>query len=195
MSPGKIILLIVFAVLMEINFQYYDYKGKMPLSPGRLIYKDVLPGVVTGVLRRGGQWWGRILHGRMPVTLLPDHVMLCVPKSIEWEDAAPGSAEALYKEDVENIVRSVAKRHAQPGITFDENKFHYDGGGWIAHTDVKGLEVYRSGSHLAMPVALAEYHAVGSNLICGNTNGREEGPDHYRAYAITFEGEAVSARE
>lgn len=193
MAAGRIILLIVVAVVLEVNFQYYDYKGKMPVSPGRFIYKDVLPGPVTRLLRGAGQWWGRVLHGRVAVTLLPDHVMLCVPKSIEWENPAAGSAEAAYKADVEIIMRNVARRHAQPGKTFDENRFHYDGGGWIAYTDVKDLEIYRAGNSLSMPVALAEYSSVGSNLICGNTNGREEGPEHYRAYAYTFEGDAVKA--
>jgi hypothetical protein len=194
LNPVTIIFLLVAALFLELNFQYYDYKGKMPLSPFRLIYKDVLPGPVAGVLRWAGKLWGAV-HARSAVTLLPDHVMLCVEKRMVWEDTVPGSPEARYKEDVESIVRSVAKRHAQPGMTFDENKFHYDGGGWIAYTDMKGLEVYRSGNSLAMPVALAEYHAVGSNLICGNTNGREEGSEHYRAYAYTFGGEAVPARE
>lgn len=194
-SPVNIILLLVAALFLELNFQYYDYKGKMPLSPGRFIYQDILPGVVTGVLRGAGKLWGGFVHGRTAVTLLPDHVMLCVEKTMVWEDAAPGSPEALYKEDVENIMRSVAQRHAMPGVTFDEDRFHYDGGGWIAYTDVKGLEIYRAGNRLAMPVALDEYWSVGSNLICGNTNGREEGPEHYRAYAYTFEGAVVKARE
>lgn len=194
-SPGKIILLLIAALFLEVNFQYYDYKGKMPLSPGRFIYKDVLPGVVTGMLRGAGKLWGGFVHGRTAVTLLPDHVMLCVPKSIEWDDPAPGSAEAAYKADVEIIMRNVVRRHAQPGMTFDENRFHYDGGGWIAYADVKGLESYRAGNSPAIPVALAEYSSVGSNLICGNTNGREDGPEHYRAYAYTFEGAAVKAWE
>ncbi len=195
MSPGKIILLIVFAVLMEINFQYYDYKGKMPFSPGRLIYKDVLPGPVAGVLRGAGKLWGGFVHGRTAVTLLPDHVMLCVPKLIEWEDPAPGSAEALYKEDVENIVRSVAKRHAQPGVTFDENGFHYDGGGWTAYAEMGFLKIYQAGNRHPLPVDLREYWSVGSNLICGNTHLHDDGSEHYRAYAYTFEGEVVKARE
>jgi hypothetical protein len=195
MSAGKIIALIVFAVLMELNFQYYDYKGKMPLSPGRFIYQDILPGVATSLLRRAGQWWGRVLHSRTPVTLLPDHVMLCVPKAIEWEDPAPGSAEALYKSDVEDIVRSVAQRHAMPGVTFDEDRFHYDGGGWIAYADVEGLKIYRTGNRLVMPVVLYETWNVGSNQVCGNTHKREEGPEYYRAYAYTFGGEVVKVWE
>lgn len=194
-SPVNIILLLVAALFLELNFQYYDYKGKMPLSPGRFIYQDILPGVATSVLRGAGKLWGGFVHGRTAVTLLPDHVMLCVEKTMVWEDAVPGSPEALYKEDVENIVRSVAQRHAQPGVSFDEDRFHYDGGGWIAYTDVKGLEIYRAGNRLTMPVSLDEYWSVGSNLICGNTNGREEGPEHYRAYAYTFEGAVVKARE
>lgn len=194
-TTGKIILLVVAALLLELNYQYYDYKGKMPLSAGRFIYRDVFPDVVTGLLRRAGKLWGWFVHRRTAVTLLPDHVMLCVPKSIEWENPAAGSAETAYKADVEIIMRNVARRHAQPGMTFDENRFHYDGGGWIAYTDVKDLEIYRAGNSLSIPVALAEYSSVGSNLICGNTNGREEGPEHYRAYAYTFEGEAVPARE
>lgn len=195
MSAGKIILLIVAALLLEGNFQYYDYKGKMPLSPGRLIYQDAMPGPVAGLLRGAGQWWGRVLHGRVPVTLLPDHVMLCVPKTIEWENPAPGSAEAAYKADVENVVRSVAKRHAQPGITFDENRFHYDGGGWIAYADARFVNIYRAGNRPVQPVGIDEYWSVGTNLICGKTNGHEDGPGNYRAYAYTFAGAAVAAGE
>lgn len=195
LNPVTIIILLAAALFLELNFQYYDYKGKMPLSPGRFIYQDILPGVATSVLRRAGKLWGAFVHGRTAVTLLPDHVMLCVEKTMVWEDAAPGSPEALYKEDVENIVRSVAQRHARPGMSFDEDRFHYDGGGWIAYTDVEWLKLYRAGNRLAMPVVLYEYWSVGSNLICGNTNGREEGPEYYRAYAYTFEGEVVKARE
>ena len=194
-SPGKIILLLVAALFLEVNFQYYDYKGKMPLSPGRFIYQDVLPGVVTGLLRGAGKLWGGFIHGRTAVTLLPDHVMLCVPKSMEWDDPAPGSAEAAYKADVEIIMRNVALRHAQPGMTFDENRFHYDGGGWIAYADQQFLNIYREGRNHPVPVDLREYHAVGSNLICGNTAGHDKGPEYYRAYAYTFEGEAVKVRE
>ena len=195
MSAGKIILSFVAALLLEGNFQYYDYKGKMPLSPGRLIYQDVMPGPVAGLLRGAGQWWGRVVHARVPVTLLPDHVMLCVPKTIEWENPAPDSPEAAYKADVEYVVRSVAKRHAQPGMTFDENRFHYDGGGWIAYAEAQYLEFYRAGKSHPLPVDLKEYHAVGSNLVCGNTTGHKDGPGNYRAYAYTFAGAAVAAGE
>lgn len=195
LNPVTIIALLAAVLFLELNFQYYDYKGKMPFSPGRLIYQDILPDVVTGVLRGAGKLWGGFVHGRTAVTLLPDHVMLCVEKTMAWEDVAPGSPEALYKAHVEDVVRSVAQRHAQPGVTFDEDRFHYDGGGWIAYTDVTAVEIYRTGNRLVTPVALAEYWSVGSNLICGNTNGREEGPEHYRAYAYTFEGKAVPARE
>ena len=191
MSPEKIILLIVLAVLTEANFQYYDFKGRGPLSPFYDVY-SFMPGPVTVVLRGAGQWWGRVLHGRVPVTLLPDHVMLCVPKALAWEDAAPGSAEAAYKDDVEAVMRSVAKRHAQPDMTWDENPFH-DRQAWIGHADVAALETYRAGKRLVMPVALHEYASTGMNFICGNTTGADEGPEHYRAFAVTFSGEMVKA--
>jgi hypothetical protein len=133
------------------------------------------------------------MHGRVPVTLLPDHVMLCVEKTIEWEKPEPGSPEATYKADVEAFVRRVAKRHAQPGMTFDENGFHYDGGGWTAYAVEEAMGRYRSDMRLSTPVYLDEYWSVGSNLICGNTYRHEEGREHYRAYAVTFEGEFVKA--
>lgn len=191
MTAGKIILLIVAALLLEGNFHYYDFKGSGPLSPFRSVYK-MLPGPVAGLLRGAGQWWGRILHGRVPVTLLPDHVMLCVPMAVEWENPAPGSGEAAYKADVEMVMRSVASRHAQPQMTFDENRFHYQSA-WIGYADERMLSVYRAGNRHPLPVVFAEYSAVGSNLICGNTNGHEDGPERYRAYAYTFTGEALKA--
>jgi hypothetical protein len=192
----RIILLIVASLLLELNFQYYDFKGKMPLSPGRLLYKDILPERVTILTRKAGKWWGRMTRGRTAVTLLPDHVMLCVPKAIEWENLAPDSMESVYKADVENVVRSVARRHTMPGVTFDENRFHYDGGGWTAYAEEKVLKMYQEGHRLTLAVAIDEYWSVGSNLICGNTYGhKEEGPEHFRAYAYTYEGEVVRAWE
>jgi hypothetical protein len=194
MSPEKIILLIVMALMMEGNFLYYDFKGKQPFSPGRLIYKTVLPDTVTGMLRRGGKWWGEVIHGRVPLTLLPDHIMLCVPIEMDWEKAPAGSPEAMYRDDVENVMRQVAKRHAKPGITFDENRFHYDGGGWIGFASRRGAESYGTSSQWMMPVAdLAEYWGVGWSRICGNTAGHDEGPGHYRAFAVTFDGDIVKA--
>ena len=192
MTPGKVILLIVLAVLLELNFQYYDYKGTGPMSPFRDVYR-FLPGGVPAVLRSAGQWWGRLVHARTPVTLLPDHVMLCVPKEIEWENPEPGSPEAIFKADVEMIVRGVARRHAKPGITFDENEYYFRGSGWTAYADREFLDVYRAGQRHPLPVDLKEYLAVGSNLICGNTTGHKNGPERYRAYAYTFEGEALKA--
>lgn len=191
MEPGRIILLIVLALFCEGNFRYYDFKGSGPVSPFRSVYK-MLPGPVAGLLRGAGHWWGRVVHGRVPVTLLPDHVMLCVPMSVEWDNAAAGSPEAAYREDVEAVMRSVAKRHAQPGVTWDENRFHY-GRAWIGYADEKGVEVYRKGERLSVPVAIGEYAATGSNLICGNTTGREDGPEKYRAFAVTFSGEILKA--
>lgn len=195
LSPVTIIFLLVAGLFLELNFQYYDYKGQMPLSPGRFIYRDILPGVATGLLRGAGKLWGGFVHGTTAVTLLPDHVMLCVPKTMTWDNLAPDSLETVYKAEVENVVRSVARRHTMPGVTFDENHFHYDSGGWTVYAEPKVLQMYQEGNPPAQPVIVNDYWSVGSNLICGNTAGHEEGPEHYRAYAYTFEGKVVPAWE
>lgn len=193
LNPVTIILVCIAALFLELNFQYYDYKGEMAFSPLRLLYKDLLPDSVTSLLRGAGKFWGGFVHGRTAVTLLPDHVMLCVPKTIEWENPAPNSPEEAYKMDVESIMRIVARQHAQPGVTFDENGVHYEGGGWIAYVDLKFLEIHRAGDRRTLPMDLREYWSVGTNHICGNTFLNKEGPEHYRAYAYTFEGRAVPA--
>lgn len=191
MSAARILLLILAALLLEGNFRYYDFKGEGAVSPFQFVYKR-LPAPVAGVFRGAGQWWGRLIHGRVPLTLLPDHVMLCVPKALAWENVAAGSPEAAYREDVEAVMRNVAKRHAQPGKTWDENRFHYRRA-WIGYADERAAEVYRRGERLSVPVALGEYSATGSNLICGNTTGRDDGPEKYRAFAVTFSGEMLEA--
>lgn len=192
MDARKIILLIVLSLFLEGNFRYYDFKGRGPVSPFYDLY-SLMPEHIAGLLRGAGKWWGRVAHRRVPVTLLPDHVMLCVPKAMPWEDVEAGSPAGDYKTDIEVIMRGVARRHAEPGITFDENGNHNRGSGWVGYVEAAVIEMYRAGVRPDMKVALNEYHSTGSNHVCGNTNGHKDGPENYRAIAYTFEGEALNA--
>ena len=180
MHVGKILGAIVLMGLLEADYQYYDYKGSAPVSLTGI--NRALPEFTQSVLRNAGTLWGKVT-GRYPaVTLLPDHVMLCVPRQLvgEWELPADGSPMARYKADAENSIKRVAARVAKSGIVYDESPDHFKltvpvNGPWIAYVEDRYLRIYEQGEQNPMPVDLRQYNASGRNLVCGNTYGHEHG--------------------
>ncbi len=46
-----------------------------------------------------------------------------------------------------------------------------------------------------MPVGVRQYNSTGANLICGQPHGHKQGPQNYKAYAITFDGKKIPVAE
>lgn len=195
MDASRIVFFVVVALVCEVNYQYYDYKGIGPASPFADIYR-LLPRPIAQLFRGAGKLWGSAAHGHLPVTLLPDHIMLCVPRTMDndWKNAAPGSPEQRYSQTVHVFAKAVAARQAKPGVTYDEAhpemsipEYHQP---WILYASAGLFNEFKNGTEYK-PVTIKQYHSHGSNLICGNTEGNRQGPEYYVAYAYTFEGEAL----
>lgn len=99
LSAGRILIAVVLVLALEANYRYYDFKGKAPLVSLTFIYNS-LPDGIRSIAWAAGKTWAVVTGRRTPVTLLPDHVMLCIPNSLALalENPAPGSPEELYRQ-------------------------------------------------------------------------------------------------
>ena len=190
-------LLLLLSIPSEINYQYYAYKGRFPTPLGDIY--PLFPDIVRSLAREGARQWAALTDRPVPVTTLPDHVMLCISKSLtrQWNNPPPGSMEGRFKNDVEDLARSIAKRHTKPGISYDENDNHVsvDDGSWIIYADPQWLNRYRNGQFNPEMYNLFQYVGTGSNHICVSTTGHKDGPENYIGYAYTFNGEKILWRE
>jgi len=188
------VLVIVLLDLGELNYSYYNFKGTDRPAAG---FYNLLPDSLRTMTREAAKGWAFLWRTAPPLTTLPDHDMLCVPKSVVpiWDQAAPGSAEASFQQDVEDIARNVAKKYTKPGILYDENRDHAAGEEWLLYVEPSKLKQYQKGNIIPMPVDLRSYPPGETSLICGTTPGHNNGPDEYRAYAYTFEGKRILWRK
>ncbi len=190
----KVVAGFLLAVMLECVYAFYEWKGRAPMGPVG-IYR-MLPVPIQGGFRGVGRFWARVTHRRRPVTLLPDHVTVCFPPSVNNEHThkeVPQWIQVLDY-DAANMMRAVARRWAKPGMTYDENidkDLAAQGGAWIGYMEQEQVDAYRKGERLAVPVNVQEYHAHGRTLRCGNTSGHEEGPGYWNEYAVTFEGKFI----
>lgn len=194
----KIVAGFLLAVMLEGVYAFYEWKGRAPIGPVG-IYR-MLPAPIQSGFRGMGRFWARVAERRKPLTLLPDHVTVCLPPAVNDEHAnserankeVPQWVQALEM-DAASMMRAVARRWAKPGMTYDENldKDLGVGGAWIGYVEQEQVDAYRRGERLAVPVSVQEYHAHGRTLRCGNTSGHEEGPGYWNEYAVTFEGKFI----
>ncbi len=191
----KVIAGLLLAVMFEGVYLFYDWKGRAPSGPNG-VYR-MMPSPVQGMFRGAGRFWSRVTARPRPVTLLPDHVTLCMPVAVrnEWKPDGVAMWAVSLTEDAREMMRAAARRWAKPGITYDENAGKDislpQGGVWIGYIEPEHVEAYRRGERLPSPVNLRDYYAYGRNLRCGNTNGHEEGRGYWLEYAVTFAGEFI----
>lgn len=192
----KIVLALMLVGLLEADYRFYDFKGKAAFGPNP-VYR-MLPGFIQDVFRDAGKFWARVTGRSLPVTLLPDHVTVCFPPSVNNEHAnkeLPQWVQAL-EYDAAQMMRAVARRWAKPGITYDENLDKADislpqSGVWIGYVEEDAVAAYRNGERWPLPVSLRDYMAYPWNYRCGNTTHHEEGPGYWNEYAVTFEGKFI----
>lgn len=187
------------AVVMQINYWHYDRKGHAPFVGLDRGYDSMSPETAAN-MRAGASFWTAATGQNTAVTLLPDHMTVCVSNELadEFNNPAPGSAMDRLKREVESQTEGpygIAKRHTEPGITYDENKNHRagDGGHWHIYVDRHNLNQYQGGGPVLPLLAFAYHNTQLRSFGCGTTNGHEDGPENYdkASYHLTHDGTKI----
>lgn len=220
----KIPLLKTMALLMagtalaglaaEGNFRYFDFKGRAPGSPQQLLDDSFhtaraamfwAPGVqekmdsgkkvFVNTSRAAADAMAKAHGGYIPIERFTDHVTLCIPASMTaLNNPAPGTPEAFYLHDLGEFTKAVARRHAKPGVRYDENDNHNNAslpqsGAWVMYANPEKLSQYQAGQRLDRPADdQIEFNAFGHHRHCGSTDGHMDGAQNYNSYLVTNEG-------
>lgn len=183
---------IIFGLLGECSYRYYHFRGNVLSS--NLEMK--VPGPIRKVNHFLGKAWANVTGRQAPVTLLADHVLGCVPKSLMkagWEKPEFGSPLDRFKNDVNATMEILSNRYARKGMDFIDNEDHDVelGGYWVVYVSVNAFQKYRDGKKTESLVFAKDYHATGSDFTCGNTYGYENQEDLWQGFAYIPGGEAI----
>ena len=204
---------------MEANYQFQDFKGYDPaLTPA---YQKLSPEMRKFSIDAADLW---SLSGALrdrPVNALPDHSLVCIPNNMaeRYNNAAAGSPEANYFQEIELHADLVKQRHTEPNMSYGENENHrvdFDGH-WLFYANKGEEKLYENGQRPLGPLYAQAYksasyplssllskllsflfgNAFNGNIECGNTEGHKtgpnSGPENYNqaSYLLTHDGTKI----